>query len=96
MRNENEESLKTIIDRMLKSYRLDDGYQSVNIKKAWEDMTGTAVANQTEDIHFNRGVLHIRMKSPAMSQEFSYAREKIRKRLNENLGRELIREVVIH
>jgi len=94
-RGNNEMSLKEALKAMLEQYRLKGKLNQSRIRNQWERMMGPSIASYTRDIKLYRGKLFITIESAALRQELSYGKEKIKRNLNEELGEEAIREVVI-
>lgn len=94
-RSQNEEDLGTAIDRLLKTYGLEEGYYTAAIVTYWEKIMGVAVARRTKNIKLERGVLIIRIDSASLRQELSYAKEKIKTEINRKLEMRLVQRVEI-
>lgn len=52
------------------------------------------VARHTKDLHVRNKILFVKIDSPALRNELSYAREKIVKSLNDEVNAEVIEDVV--
>ena len=61
----------------------------------WEQSVGERIAEQTENVHFERGNLIVHVKNPAWRQEIHMKRYSIAKRLNEKVGEDIINEIVV-
>lgn len=59
----------------------------------WPEVVGPRAAAATEADHVRDGVLLVRTRSSSWSQELSFLRETIVTRLNERIGRPVIREL---
>jgi len=94
MRDSNGQSLKEVIEKMLKNYRLNDGLDEVRIRALWEELVGKMVAQHTKEMFVNKGTLFVKLDSSVLREELSYAKEKIRKDLNDSIGRDFIKQVV--
>lgn len=92
-RKENEENLGEVIDRLLKAYGLEDGYYAAAVVTHWEKMMGPAIARRTKEIKLNSGTLTIFLDSSTLRQELSFAKEKIAKRINREMGHKLVEKV---
>ena len=75
--------------------RLEKGLDVVNAKKAWKSMMGVAITKYTTDIKLDGDTLHVQLSSSVLREELSYGTEKIIKLLNEELGKELIKKLVL-
>lgn len=93
-RKANEQSLKEVIDEMLKAYKLDGRLSEVRLINSWEKVVGKMIARHTKDLYINRRKLYITLDSAALRDELSYARTKILNMLNEEAGTEVIEEVI--
>lgn len=94
-RDNNQTTLKDALKAMLDHYKLKGKLNQSRIRHQWEEMMGPSIANYTKDIKLYKGKLFIIIDSAPLRQELSYGKEKIRKVLNEQLGEEAIREVII-
>jgi hypothetical protein len=54
-----------------------------------------AASNYISEVRVREGVLYVKVLSSPLRQELTIAREKIRERLNEEMGEPYVREVVI-
>ena len=59
----------------------------------WREIVGDDVATHAEPSSLRGGLLRVRTDSPAWATEISYLADEIRRRANETVGRELVREV---
>lgn len=94
-RKSNELSLKDAIDMLMKQYRIDDRYRFEQVKSKWESIVGKLIAQRTEKLHLKNSILYITVNSSTLKQELNFLKVQIVKRVNEEAGKDLIREVVI-
>lgn len=94
-RKTNEQSLKEAIHSLLDVYRLNAGIDKVKLQEKWEAIMGPAMSKRARLISFKEGKLIIKVESAALRQELSLSKSKILQRLNSELGKEVIKEVVI-
>ncbi len=95
MRNSNEESLKQVIEQLIKTYQLGDKLNEVRLLHSWERIMGEAISKRTSKINFKDQKLFIHLTSAPLKEELTYGKEKIKILLNEELGGDFIKEVVI-
>ncbi len=62
---------------------------------AWKEVMGEAVARKTRYLKVRSGTMTIELDSAPMKEEFLMARTRIRNMINEHLGKETVREVII-
>ena len=91
----NEQTLKEAIQELIKTYRLDDKINEVKLFNSWETILGKSIAKHTKAISIKNGILYVTLDSSVLRQELSYAKEKMIKLLNESVGTEVIKDIVL-
>ena len=61
----------------------------------WERLMGSPIAQNTEKIWFNRGVLYVKMSSPVWKNELQMARQKIAETMNREVKAKIVMEVKV-
>ena len=69
--------------------------QSERLKQAWKKSMGPMISGYTHKIYFSKGTLYIKLTSSVLRHELQMGREKLRTNLNEEIGQELIDQIVI-
>ncbi len=95
MRDHNQQSLKESIDKMLRTYKLKDKLDEVKLINKWEELMGKAIAKYTSKVYIRNKRLYIHITSAPLKQELSYMKDKIITILNEEIGEQVINEVII-
>jgi predicted nucleic acid-binding Zn ribbon protein len=72
---------------------MDSGVIVGRVWQSWRQIVGVDVAQHAEPTSLRAGVLRIRADSPAWSTELSYLADELRARVNDAVGRPLVREV---
>lgn len=85
------DALKDFLDDYPHRKRLKRGM----ILSIWKQTVGERIAEETENIHFERGNLVVHVKNPAWRQEIHMKRFSITKKLNDKVGEKIIREIVV-
>lgn len=94
-RNSKEVTLKEALKAMVDYYRLKSGLNRTKIQHVWEDTMGPSIQKHTKEIQLIRGKLFVSIDSAALKNELSYGKDKIIKILNEALGEEIIKTIII-
>lgn len=94
-RNENSETLKEVMYRLIKAYGLGPKLLEVEVKQSWDDIMGPVIATKTSHIKLIDGILKVKVTSAALKNELSMAKSKIAKMMNESLKSDTIKEVQI-
>ena len=69
--------------------------QALQIEDVWEKIMGKTIAKYTEKIQIHGQVLYITTSVAPLKQELLYQKEKIIERVNDVLGPNTVKEVVI-
>ena len=94
-RNKDQLSISDILKQFVDTNKLQPGLDKVNVKDAWAQMMGNGVNNYTTAIQLERDTLYVQLSSSVLREELSYGNEKIIKMLNESLGKEVIKKLVL-
>lgn len=94
MRSSNEQTLKEAIQSLLETYRLNRGMQETKLINSWDKVAGSFVAKNTESLHIRNKTLFIKINSPALKNELSFAKSKLIHTLNKGVNQEIISDIV--
>ena len=90
-----EYSIGDAIDKFLEQSRIRGSIQALQIGDVWEDIMGKTIARYTEEIRIINDTLFITTHVAPLKQELIFQKEKIKLRVNEALGKKIIREIVV-
>ena len=90
-----EYNINEAITEFLDKYRLNDGYTRMQIDVIWKETIGKAIAKYTRKVELNGSKLTLYITSPTVKNELLMLRTDIIKQLNNRIGKELIKEVII-
>jgi len=94
-RNNENLSISDALKKFVKTNKLEHGLDKVNVVDAWKNLMGNGVNNYTTAIQLERDTLYVQLSSSVLREELSYGKEKIINMLNESLGKELIKKLVL-
>ncbi len=94
-RNNDHLPISDILKEFVDTNNLQTGLDKVNVREAWAKMMGKGVNNYTTQIQLERDTLFVQLSSSVLREELSYGKEKIISMLNEALGKELIKKIVL-
>ena len=95
MRQKSEYKINEAIAEFLDKYRLIDGYSRVQIAAIWKEIVGKLIARHTKRIELKESKLIMEINSPTVKNELLMLRSEIIARLNEKIGKELVKEIEI-
>ncbi len=94
-RNAENVSIGDALKEFIQANRLEKGLDKVNAKEAWDKVMGNAISKYTTGIRLDKETLTVQLSSSVLREELSYGREKIIKLLNDELGKDLIKTLVL-
>jgi predicted nucleic acid-binding Zn ribbon protein len=95
MAKTNDHTLGEALNAYLHKSGLDDKERLHYLASHWSEVVGKPIAEQTEEVRFDKGICTIRIKTPAWRHELTLARTQLKDKLNEAAGRAIIREVKV-
>jgi hypothetical protein len=90
----NESTLKEVIEQLLENYKLQDGLTRAKLVGSWDKIAGKFISQQTENIFVKNKKLYLKLSSPALKHELSFAKSKLITTLNQSIGQEVIEDIV--
>jgi hypothetical protein len=84
-----------VLKEFVETNKLQNGLDKVHVREAWEQMMGNGVNHYTTAIKLEHDTLYIQLSSSVLREELSYGKEKIINMLNEALGKEVIKKLVL-
>jgi len=90
-----EYSIGDAIQKFLEQSRIKGSIQALQIEDMWEEIMGKTIAKYTEEIRIINDTLFITTHVGPLKQELIFQKEKIKLRVNEALGKNLIKEIII-
>lgn len=83
------------IKQFLNQSRIKGEIQALQIEDVWEKVMGKTIARYTDNLKVINKTLFITTHVAPLKQELLYQKEKIKLRVNEALGENVITEIVI-
>ncbi|MBE85989.1 MAG: hypothetical protein CMC64_02915 [Flavobacteriaceae bacterium] len=94
-RNYKLKSIKSILENFVDQDKISDGIFNVKIKQAWEKAVEKKILDYTKSIYIKRDVLFIEVSNPILKQEILYSRQKVIDLINDDLGKEIVKKIVL-
>ncbi len=95
MRKSNTQDLRAVINDLLKESSLDHRYLVQSVIDEWPDIVGPLFAKYTTKIYENKGTLFVNISSAAAKNELMMAKTILIKTINEKVGAQVIKDIVI-
>ena len=95
-KRENENlSMKEALSAFIQKNKLEKGMDKVNAKEAWARLMGNGVLNYTTAVELRNDTLFVSLSSSVLREELSLGKTKIITMINEELGKELVKKLVL-
>lgn len=94
MRKSNTQRISDVLKSYVQENNLEQKLSELDLLKSWESVVGKTVARYTSDLFIQNTTLFVKTSSPVVRNELLMIREEIRIRLNEVVGREIIKTIV--
>ena len=96
MRRSKGQPVGEVIKELLKNYDITSKFNEVHVITLWDKLKGPSVTKYTVKIEVEKRILFVKLSNAALKQELSYARQKIKKMLNDEVGEEVLLDVRIY
>ncbi len=94
-RKKNDQSLGEALGEFITANKLQKGIDKVNVKDAWQKLMGNGVNTYTTAVDLRNETLFISLSSSVLREELSHGKSKIITLLNEELGKDIIKKIVL-
>jgi hypothetical protein len=91
----NESAVGDILNQIIKTNKLESGLNQISVADAWKNLMGNGVNNYTKNVLLKNNTLYVELTSAVLREELSYGKDKIIKMINEELGKEVVTDVVL-
>lgn len=83
------------LNEFIQENRLQKGIDKVDTREAWAKLMGNGVNNYTTQVELKNETLFVSLSSSVLRQELSMGKSKIIAMLNEELGKDLVKKLVL-
>ncbi|WP_373517208.1 DUF721 domain-containing protein [Pricia sp.] len=83
------------LQEFIKENHLQKGMDKVDVREAWSNLMGNGVSNYTTAVELRGDTLFVSLSSSVLREELSLGKSKIITMLNEELGRNLVKKLVL-
>jgi len=94
-RNNDHISISEALREFVETNKLETGLNKINVADAWNKLMGNGVNHYTTSVQLERETLYVQLSSSVLREELSYGKEKIITMLNEELGKDIIKKLIL-
>jgi len=94
-RTSNESSISEVLQQFIQVNKLEAGMDKIDVEQAWKSLMGNGVNSYTQEVILKGTTLYVKLTSAVLREELSYGKQKIIAMLNEELRKEIVKELVL-
>jgi len=87
--------LGKVLSEIIESKALYRGITNEKINGLWDQLLGDKISQFTNKVELRNETLYVSLSSAPLREELSYGKEKIMWMLNEEMGKETIKKIVL-
>ena len=91
----NQSPIGDILKEIIQVNKLQSGIDDISVKDAWKSLMGNGVNSYTRNVVLKGSTLYVELTSAVLRQELSYGKDKIIRMINDELQRDVVKEVVL-
>ena len=91
----NQSNVGDVLKQIIQVNKLQPGIDQIDVKEAWQNLMGNGVNSYTKNVALRGSTLYVELSSSVLREELSHGKSKIIAMINEELQREVIKEVVL-
>lgn len=83
------------IQRMFRQWDMADFASEMEVERVYRRLAGDLICRLTQRLSFKNGTLRLKYMSAALRHEMNMRRESLQSKINEELGGEVVKKIVI-
>ena len=96
MKKNNDSSLKEVLQKLFDAYGWTEKMDGVQIVNSWETVVGGIFAKHTTNLYVKNKKLYVILDSSVLRNELYMERSSLVKKLNIEVGKEVIDEIIFN
>lgn len=90
-----EQPIGTVLQQFIQENKLQGGMDKINVAEAWKNLMGPGVNNYTTEVLLKGTTLYVALSSAVLREELGYGKAKIIAMLNEELRKDVIKDLIL-
>ncbi|MEZ4838071.1 DUF721 domain-containing protein [Flavobacterium sp.] len=91
----NDSPISEVLKAFIKDNNLQSGMDKIDVEKAWKEIMGKGVNTYTKEVFLKEETLYVSLSSSTLREELSHGKQKIIKMLNDELRKDVVKELVL-
>ena len=90
----NQSTIGDVLKQIIQVNKLQPGMDQIDVKDAWRNLMGNGVNSYTNNVVLKGSTLYVELTSSVLREELSHGKSKIVSMINEELRRDVVKDVV--
>jgi len=95
MRGNNTNNVGNIIRKLMKNPKLAEKMDELDALDVWKELIGDNLQKFVVSAKIYKGNLHVKLNSSVLCNELSYKKSELKDRINQKLGKEIVKEIIL-
>jgi hypothetical protein len=91
----NQSTVGDVLKQIIQANKLQPGMDQIDVREAWKNLMGNGVNHYTKNVILKGSTLYVELSSAVLREELTHGKSKIVTMINEELKREVVKEVVL-
>lgn len=91
----NQSSIGDVLHQIIEVNKWQPGMNQIDVADAWRNLMGNGVNSYTKNIILKGSTLYVELSSAVLREELSHGKSKIVAMINEELKRDVVKDVVL-
>jgi hypothetical protein len=91
----NESTIGAVLQQIIQTNKLQPGMDQIDVRDAWKQLMGSGVNTYTKNVVLKGSTLYVELGSSVLRDELSHGKSKIIKMINEELKRDVVKDVIL-
>jgi hypothetical protein len=91
----NQSTVGDVLKHIIQVNKLQPGMDQIDVREAWKNLMGNGVSHYTKNVVLKGSTLYVELSSAVLREELTHGKSKIVTMINEELKREVVKEVVL-
>ena len=90
----NESSISDVLKDFIEKNKLQAGMDKIDVQEAWKSLMGNGVNSYTKEVVLKGSTLYVSLTSAVLREELSYGKQKIITMINEELRKDVVKDIL--
>ena len=91
----NQSPISDVLKEFMEVNKLQSGMDKIDVQQAWKTLMGNGVNSYTNEVILKGSTLYVSLSSAVLRQELSYGKQKIITMINEELRKDVVKDIVL-